>query len=109
MFWEGKIFINYCAFNLFLVSRIKRRQARDKFIEKRSKGVKVNTVRMPTFLNHLRRHVLSTPAKAVGDFSGIKTKFGQSKISYLDMPIMIDQQIFRFKIPVYDILLMQVH
>ena len=109
VFWEGQVLINYCTFNLFLVSGVKRRQTRDKFIKKGSKGVKVNTVRMPTFLNHLRRHVLSTTAKAVGDLSRIKTKFGQSKISNFDMPIMINQQIFRFKIPVYDILLMQIH
>ena len=64
---------------------------------------------MPTFLNHFRRHVLSTTTKAVGDLSRIKTKFGQSKISNFDMPIMINQQIFRFKIPVDDILLMQIH
>ena len=109
MFWEGKVLINDCTFNLFLVSGIKRRQTCDKFVEKGSKGVEINTVRMAAFLNHLRRHVLSTAAKAVGDLSRIKTKFGQSKISNFNMSIMINQQIFRFKIPVNDILLMQVH
>ena len=64
---------------------------------------------MASFLDHLRRHVLSTATEAVGDLPGFESKLGQSEISNFDMAIMINQEILRFEISVDDILLMQVH
>ena len=64
---------------------------------------------MSTFLNHLWWHVLSTSTKTISDFPRVKSKLRQTEISYLDMAIMIDEQIFWFQISIDDILLMKVH
>jgi hypothetical protein len=64
---------------------------------------------MAALENHLWRHVLSTATERVSDFSGIHSALGKSKIGDLDMAIMIYQEVFGFKIPVNDVLLMKVH
>lgn len=64
---------------------------------------------MASLLDHFRRHVLSASAETVGDFSAVEPGLRQSKISDLDMSIVIDQQILRFEVSIDDVLLMQVH
>ena len=64
---------------------------------------------MPSLLDHLRRHVLRTSTKTISNIPAIQSNLRQSKICNLDMSIMIDQQILRLKIPIYDVLLMKIH
>lgn len=64
---------------------------------------------MASLLYHFRRHVLSTSTETISDLPTIQTRLRQSKISNFDMPIIIDQQILRLEISIYDILLMQIH
>ena len=106
---EGELFIDYCVFNLLLVSGIKRRQACHQLVKQCSKCVKINTVTVPTLQDHFWRHVLSTAAKTVSHFSGIKASLGKAKICNFDMSIMIDKQILRFEVSVDDVLLVDVH
>lgn len=61
---------------------------------------------MPSFLYHLRRHVFRTPTKTIGNISAIQASFTESKICNLDMSIMIDQQVLRLKVTIYNVLLM---
>ena len=107
--WESQFFMNDCTLYFLLVSWIERRKTSDEFIKQGSKSIEVNTIWMSTFLNHLWWHILSTSTKTICDFPSIKSKLRQTKISYLDVSIMIDEQIFWFKISIYDILLMKVH
>lgn len=64
---------------------------------------------MATLQDHFWRHVLGAATKRVSDFSGVHSTFGETKICNLDMTIMVNQEIFWFKISINDILLMKVH
>lgn len=42
---------------------------------------------------HLRRHVLGTPAVCIGELSLLATGFGQSEVRYLYLPIGVDEDV----------------
>lgn len=95
--------------DLFLVSTIERGQSGDQLIKQGSQRVEVNSVRMPSLLNHLRRHVLCASAEAVGDLSGLEADLREAEVGDLDVSVVIDEEVFWFEVSVDDVLLMQVH
>ena len=64
---------------------------------------------MSRLFYHFRGHILSTATEAVSDLSGVETNFWESKVSDFDMSIVVDKEIFGFKISIDDVLLMKVH
>ena len=42
---------------------------------------------------HLRRHVLGTPAVSIGELSLLATGFGQSEVRDLHLPIGVDEDV----------------
>ena len=109
MIRESQIFINNSTLDFFLVPRVERRQSCYKFIKESSQSVEIDSIRMPCFLDHFRRHVLSAAAKTVSDIPAVESHFGQTEVCNFNMSVMVNQQILRFEISIDDILLMQVH
>ena len=64
---------------------------------------------MPRLLYHLWWHVLSTSTKTISNLSTAQSHLGQSKICNFHVSIVVDEQILRFEIAIYDVLLMQIH
>jgi hypothetical protein len=64
---------------------------------------------MPSLLDHLRRHILSASAEAIGDLSAVQADFGETKVSNFDVAIVVNQQVLRLEVSVDDILLVEVH
>lgn len=109
MLGEGQLFIDNRVFDLFLVPTIERGQPSDQLIKQGSQRIEVNSVRVPSLLNHLGRHILCAPTEAVGDFSGFKADLRESEVGDLNVSVVIDEEILGFEVTVDDVLLMQVH
>ena len=109
MIWEGELLVNDSTLDLLLIAGVEGRETGHQLVEEGSQSVEVHPVGVTRLLYHFRGHVLGGPAETVGDFSTVEARLAQPEVSYLDVAVVIDQQVFRFEVPVNDILLVEVH
>lgn len=57
---------------------------------------------------HFRSHVLGTAAVGGGELIGPESGLAESEVSYLEVSVQVDHDVFGFDISVYDVLAVQV-
>ena len=79
---------------------VERWRPNQQFIQKISNWIVIHLIVIPVVSDNFRCHVIQTATEWVGSLISL---FGQPKISQFDMPRVIQDDVFRFNISVYEI------
>ena len=100
--------IENVSVHLGSIIRIKGRHSDQKFVEKRSQSVEIHCSGVLARLQHLWRHILRRATDRERPRSESELVLRKPKISQFDMPVHIQQHVFRLQIAIHNIVIVEV-